>query len=835
MRIALVSPKGPLYRSRGGIFRKSLRYAPLTLTTLAAYVPEELGASVELLDEGIADVEPEAIRADLAGITAITGNAPRAYELADRLRARGVTVVLGGPHPTLLPDEAQAHADAVVTGYAEQTWPALLRDFAARRLRPRYEQGPDHSLAGLPFARRDLLPGDRYFTRAVFEATRSCAHDCEFCVAPTAWGRKQYQKPVEDVVADVRQWGAGKLLFVDLNLVSDPRYAARLFEALVPLGIRWYGLATTLIALDRPLLELAARSGCRGLLMGLESVCEASLGQTRKGFNDPGEYREMVADLHRHHIALMGCFAFGLDGDTPDIFEKTARFAVDAAIDLPRFAIVTPFPSTPLHRRLEAEGRILSRDWSLYDAQHVVFRPKQMTAGAAAGRPRARLARRLLVPLDRLAPAAGARRPAPHAGRQPRLPVLRPQPAPLLQLRLVPRARAGGARAGRRSAAPPPRGRCAGRRRRAERTLRLTLVQPCIGRRPGERYLRTWQMEPLPLAVLAGLTPPGVELRVADDRFEPIPYDAPTDLVAISVETYTARRAYQIASEFRRRGVPVVMGGFHAMLAPDEVARHAESVVVGEAEALWPRVLDDWRHGRGERIYRAAERPTLAGARPDRRVFRGKRYLPIGLVEAGRGCPYHCEFCAIHSAYGQSRSPRPVDAVVQDVLAASAERRLVFIVDDNLGADVAASRELLDALARHRRPWVTQCSIQGALDEDWAARMAAAGCVGVLDRRLLQDVVVAGAGDVAAAGRHDPQHLAGLLAHGLRRAVDQHVVRVDRAVEEDLPAELGLERGQVHAAAAGLDRRAGRPGPAAIIAGISGSKPPQQCSCTFSR
>ncbi|HET9552785.1 MAG TPA: radical SAM protein [Anaeromyxobacteraceae bacterium] len=379
MRIALVSPKGPLYRHRGGIFKKSLRYAPLTLTTLAAYVPAELGAEIELLDEGIDDVDPARIRADLAGITSITGNAPRAYELADQLRARGVTVVLGGPHPTLGPDEAQAHADAVVTGYAEQTWPALLRDFAAGRLQPRYAQGPELSLVGLPFPRRDLLPAERYFTRAVFEATRSCAHDCEFCVAPTAWGRKQYQKPPEEVAADIRQWGASKVLFIDLNLVSDPRYAARLFEALVPLGIRWYGLATTLLGLDRPLLALAARSGCRGLLMGLESLCEASLGATRKGFNDPEAYRALVADLHRHGIALMGCFAFGLDGDTPDVFDRTARFAVEAGIDLPRFAVVTPFPGTPLHRRLDAEGRILTRDWSLYDAQHVVFRPKLMT------------------------------------------------------------------------------------------------------------------------------------------------------------------------------------------------------------------------------------------------------------------------------------------------------------------------------------------------------------------------------------------------------------------------------------------------------------------------
>lgn len=239
-------------------------------------------------------------------------------------------------------------------------------------------------------------------------------------------------------------------------------------------------------------------------------------------------------------------------------------------------------------------------------------------------------------------------------------------------------------------------------------------------------------MEPLPLAVLAGLTPAGVELTLADDRLEAIPYDAPTDLVAMSVETYTAKRAYQIASEYRRRGVPVVMGGFHAMLQPDEVARHAESVVVGEAEALWPEVVDDWRHGRGRKLYRSEGRPCLGPSRPDRTIFRGRSYLPIGLVESGRGCPYRCEFCAIHSAYGPSRSPRPVDAVVADVLAASAERRLTFIVDDNLGADPAAARELLDGLARHRRPWVTQCSIQGALDDEWAARLAAAGCAGVL-------------------------------------------------------------------------------------------------------
>ena len=150
VKIVLISPKGPLYRHRGGIFRKSLRYAPLTLTTLASLVPVDLDAELTLLDEGIEDI-PERIDADLIGMTVITGTAPRSYELARRFRGQGVPVVLGGPHVTLVPDEAAQHADAIVTGYAEDTWPELLRDFVNGELRPRYEQGPDLDLGGRPF------------------------------------------------------------------------------------------------------------------------------------------------------------------------------------------------------------------------------------------------------------------------------------------------------------------------------------------------------------------------------------------------------------------------------------------------------------------------------------------------------------------------------------------------------------------------------------------------------------------------------------------------------------------------------------------------------------
>ena len=183
LRVVLISPKGPLYRHRGGIWKKSLRYQPLTLTTLASLIPADLQAEVTLWDEGITDV-PERLDADLIGITVITGTAPRAYELAARFRAQGATVILGGPHVTLIPDDATPHADAICIGYAEDIWPKLLHDFASGGLQPVYRQGADLSLANRPFAQRDLLDGRYFLTQAVFEATRSCAHDCEFCVAP---------------------------------------------------------------------------------------------------------------------------------------------------------------------------------------------------------------------------------------------------------------------------------------------------------------------------------------------------------------------------------------------------------------------------------------------------------------------------------------------------------------------------------------------------------------------------------------------------------------------------------------------------------------------------
>ncbi|MBK6455890.1 MAG: B12-binding domain-containing radical SAM protein [Gemmatimonadetes bacterium] len=262
--------------------------------------------------------------------------------------------------------------------------------------------------------------------------------------------------------------------------------------------------------------------------------------------------------------------------------------------------------------------------------------------------------------------------------------------------------------------------------------MRITIIHPCVGRIPGQQYIRTWQMEPLPAATLAGLTPRDIEVKFYDDRMEVIPFDEATDLVAISVETYTARRAYQIASEYRRRKVPVVMGGFHASLCPDEVARYAESVVVGEAEQLWPTVVDDARHGRLQKFYRASGRSSLVGMRPDRSIFRGKRYLPIGLVEAGRGCHFSCEFCAVQTVFDATQTRRPIDQILDEIRALKDEKKLFFFVDDNITSNLRQAKEFFRALIPLGIRWVSQASINAAHDEEFLELLVRSGCQGVL-------------------------------------------------------------------------------------------------------
>ncbi len=262
--------------------------------------------------------------------------------------------------------------------------------------------------------------------------------------------------------------------------------------------------------------------------------------------------------------------------------------------------------------------------------------------------------------------------------------------------------------------------------------MRLTIIHPAIGHKKGEGYIRSWQMEPLPAAAIAGLTPKDFELKFYDDRMEAIPFDEPTDAVALSLETYTAKRAYQIASEYRKRNIPVIVGGFHATLMPEEAARFAETVVMGEAEDVWATVMDDLRHGTLKKKYKGSERPTLDRIRPDRSIFKNKRYLPIGLVETGRGCRFPCEFCAIQTFFERTHRTRPVEYVLDEIRQMKERTKLFFFVDDNFAGDIQAAKNLLRELVPLNIRWITQMSIDAAHDEEFLALLARSGCKGVL-------------------------------------------------------------------------------------------------------
>lgn len=260
--------------------------------------------------------------------------------------------------------------------------------------------------------------------------------------------------------------------------------------------------------------------------------------------------------------------------------------------------------------------------------------------------------------------------------------------------------------------------------------MRITLILPSVGRK-GKKYIKTWQMEPLAIAVLASLTPAEHEITFFDDRLEDVDYDVPTDLVGISVESYTAKRAYEIAAEYKKRGVPVVMGGYHATLVPDEVQFHAQAVVIGDAETVWAGLLYDAQKGRLKRVYKA-EHQTLSSefTIPNRGVYADKKYLGITLLETGRGCKFHCEFCSVTAFFQGEYRRRPVDLIVEEIRATKSKQ--VFFVDDNIIGDVASAKELFTALIPLKITWVTQCSLNVVKDEELLDLMVKSGCVGIL-------------------------------------------------------------------------------------------------------
>ncbi len=260
--------------------------------------------------------------------------------------------------------------------------------------------------------------------------------------------------------------------------------------------------------------------------------------------------------------------------------------------------------------------------------------------------------------------------------------------------------------------------------------MRVTFILPCVGRKPGEPYPKSWQMEPLAFAQLSAVTPRDAEIRFYDDRKEPIPFDEPTDLVAINAETYTARRAYQLAAMYRRRKIPVVLGGFHPTLAPDEAQQHADAVIVGQAESSWPILLADFAAGRMKSRYDTPRGNAWTQVFPDRSVFTGKKYGLLTLIETARGCRFDCEFCSISSFFRRQFCARPVEAVVDEIRRTNA--RNVFFIDDNICVEPERARRLFEALIPLKIRWTGQVSLNVAQSADLLRLMRRSGCVGVL-------------------------------------------------------------------------------------------------------
>ncbi|MBL8055185.1 MAG: B12-binding domain-containing radical SAM protein, partial [Anaerolineales bacterium] len=320
--------------------------------------------------------------ADLVAITFHTPSAGHVYELAAGFRRRGVPVALGGPHVTLLPDEAQQHADVIFVGEAETEWPRFLREFEAGRYARRYQAAAPPALEAAPAARQDLYRR-RDLTAGRLFATRGCAFACDFCAVAVMYQRRVRQRPVAAVAAEYASFPGKVIIFWDDNLACDREYAQALFRAITPHRKWWSSQASLQAGLDPAFLEAAARSGCKQLFIGLESISQASMDSVRKGFNRVEAYAQAIERIHSYGIAVQAGIVFGFDHDTEAVFDETLDFLEAAGVQNATFNILTPYPGTPLFRRLEAEGRLLTRDWSLYNGRAaVVFQPRQMSPEA---------------------------------------------------------------------------------------------------------------------------------------------------------------------------------------------------------------------------------------------------------------------------------------------------------------------------------------------------------------------------------------------------------------------------------------------------------------------
>ena len=379
MRILFITPYDNNYKYKSA-FTKSLSYMPLTMPYLAALTPEEYGAEFRAIDEGVQRVNYEKLGFfDIVAITSVTSSVKRGYELADYFKKKGSYVVMGGHHVTLCPEEAAEHADTVMTGPADRIWREFIADFVSGTPRKRYDGEHCDIGAANVIPRRDLMQKSKYIFAPTVIANFGCTNRCEFCVINSFWGGKYSARSVEDVIAEIRSLRSKYILFLDPSPTSNPAYAKEFFTALIPLKIKWAGLCTTDVLDDEELFDLIIKSGCIGILMGFETFSVDSLKESYKKNKIDG-YKAVVERFHQNGVSVLGTFMLGFDGDTKESIMKMPDYIEKIGVDIPRFAILTPYPNTPTYRRLDAEGRMISKDWNDYDSIHATFEPKNFTA-----------------------------------------------------------------------------------------------------------------------------------------------------------------------------------------------------------------------------------------------------------------------------------------------------------------------------------------------------------------------------------------------------------------------------------------------------------------------
>jgi radical SAM superfamily enzyme YgiQ (UPF0313 family) len=356
-------------------------FPPLGLATLAAYLAPDDEVVLEDEHVGRLNLEDEP---DLVVIQVYITSARRAYRLADHYRARGAFVALGGLHVTSLPEEAARHADAVFLGPGEQTFPRFLEELRAGRAARVYKSTSGRTLDVLPPVRRDLISRGRYLVPNSIVVSRGCPQHCDFCYKDAFFegGRSFYTQRVDDALAEISRLPGRHLYFLDDHLLGNPRFASALFDGMRGMNRLFQGAATVDSILRGDLIEKAAEAGLRSIFVGFETLAPGNLTRSNKRQNLGRDYPSVANRLHDLGIMINGSFVFGMDEDDGDVFRRTVDWGIEQGLTTATFHIQTPYPGTRLYARMEADGRIATRDWDLYDTRHVVYRPARLTPRA---------------------------------------------------------------------------------------------------------------------------------------------------------------------------------------------------------------------------------------------------------------------------------------------------------------------------------------------------------------------------------------------------------------------------------------------------------------------